>query len=280
MAASVSTASARAINFGPETVVRHLQDVQLQTGSGEPLYLGYRVVYHWFGLPYAVSGGGYVLGVRGKNVHYEVDSARISEWQAQGHVPSPLPQYKFSIADYVLGYLAWIVAGLMSAWYGARFLLGRRATATTARKAAAAAASPAMLKRAAQAVAKAPPSPATTTAPPPPSAAPVPAPAAAPAPTSPAAAAPSAPTAQPASQPTSMPPATRAAATPVATAQIQQPREGQAPASVRAQMQSISSPPVRPAAQPQPPRPLPAAPDAPRVLVARTVCRVKALKVA
>lgn len=51
VASAATPASAATFNTGPETVVRHLQDVRLQNGSGEPLYLGYKVTYHWFGLP-------------------------------------------------------------------------------------------------------------------------------------------------------------------------------------------------------------------------------------
>ncbi len=126
LVSAAAPASAATFNVGPETVVRHLVDVRLQNGSGEPLYLGYAITYHWFGLPYAVSRGSYVLHVKDKPVQYELEEARLVEWQAQGHVPSPLPVYRMSMADYILGNLLWIVAGLLGVWYGGKALLFRR----------------------------------------------------------------------------------------------------------------------------------------------------------
>lgn len=151
-ATAAAPASAATFNVGPETVVRHLEDVRLQNGSGEPLYLGYTITYHWFGLPYAVSRGGYVLAVKNKPIQYDLEEARVVEWQAQGHVPSPLPVYQLSAADHILGNLLWIVAGVLSVWYGGKALLFRRPKKIAAAKVdeAAKAATAAMAQRAAQ----------------------------------------------------------------------------------------------------------------------------------
>ena len=121
-----------ALGFGGETIVRRLVDVRLQNGNGEPLYLGYKLTYHWLGLPFAVSTDGYVLAVRGKDVLYEIDKQRLEEWQQQGHVPAPLPEFELSISDYVLGYLAWLVLAALALVYGARGIVRRRGVASRA----------------------------------------------------------------------------------------------------------------------------------------------------
>jgi hypothetical protein len=232
MASAAGPAGAATFNTGPETVVRHLQDVRLQNGSGEPLYLGYKVTYHWFGLPYAVSRGGFVFGVKDKPTQYDVEEAQVAEWQAQGHVPSPLPVYNLSAADYVLGYLMWIVAGLMVLWYGGKALLFHRPakSAPPAVDEAAKAAAAAMAERAAQVSRPAPPKPAAV-------------PAAAPA---------------------------------VETQSKPQPRHQAEP---QPQIQTLRQPSPRPSSH-QASQPSQTTATAMRMPVARTHCRVKALKVA
>lgn len=132
-----SVASAGHLNFGAETVVRRLADVRLQNATGEPLYLGYKLTYQWFGLPYAVSTNGYALAVQGKPESYPIEKSRLLEWQGAGYVPTPLPEYRLTLADYALGYLAWLVSGALLMVYAARALIEtKRRKRTAARQAA------------------------------------------------------------------------------------------------------------------------------------------------
>lgn len=124
---SIAAADARStIMIGSEEVLRPLQDVRLQNGNGEPLYLGYRISFHWLGLPYAVSNDGYILGMKGKTSHIVIGQGRLAEWQAQGHLPSPLPSYRLGIADHLLGNLLWIVLAGVVGWAAYR-ITGQRA---------------------------------------------------------------------------------------------------------------------------------------------------------
>jgi hypothetical protein len=117
MLVTAAPAMARStIMIGTEEVLRPLQDVQLQNGNGEPLYLGHKLSFRWLGLPYAVSDDGYVLGVKGRSSYLAIGHDRIAEWQAQGHLPSPLPTYRLGIADYLLGNLLWIVTAGVLGW--------------------------------------------------------------------------------------------------------------------------------------------------------------------
>lgn len=197
-----------------------------------------------------MSRGGYVFGVRDKATQYDVEEAQVAEWQAQGHVPSPLPVYNLSAADYVLGYLMWIVAGLMVAWYGGKALLFRRPakSAPHAVEAASKATAALMAERAAQVSRPAKPMPAAV------------------------------PAAAPALETQSKP-------------QIAEQRLQQPPQQATPQPQPSERPKVQPQIQtPQQPAPRPASPQpsqlppttvtAMRMPVARTHCRVKALKVA
>ncbi len=124
--APVAPASALTVKLGPEIVVRPLQDVRLQTGRGDPLVLAYKLTFHWLGLPYSMSSDGLVLGVKGGTDHFALDSNRLAQWQAQGHLPTPLPSYRPGIEDYVLGHLLWIVLALVAAWFGRSIVSTRR----------------------------------------------------------------------------------------------------------------------------------------------------------
>lgn len=115
--ATAAPAMARStIMIGTEEVLRPLQDVHLQNGSGEPLYLGHKISFRWLGLPYAVRDDGYVLGVKGRSSYLEIGHDRIAEWQAQGHLPSPLPSYRLAVSDYLLGNVLWIVIAVVLGW--------------------------------------------------------------------------------------------------------------------------------------------------------------------
>ncbi len=263
-------ASAGTFNVGPETVVRHLQDVRLQNGSGEPLYLGYTITYHWFGLPYSVSRGGYVLGVKDKPIRYDLDEARVVEWQAQGHVPSPLPVYQMSTADFVLGNLLWIVAGLLSLWYGGRALVFHRSAKPAALVVdeTAKAAAVAMAQRAAQVARVQQAKPAVANVP---SAVP-----AVPAPHVP----PVAKNVQSAGEAESRPMASRQGPSqPIRQAEQLQPQQTQERPRLQEQIQALKQPAPRPLSQ-QASQLSQTMVTAMRLPVARTLCRVKALKVA
>lgn len=145
-----AAAEARSITVGAETVVRPLEDIRLQGPGGEALYLGYKLTFNWLGLPYSVSDDGYVLGVKGKPLYYAVDRDQLSQWQAQGVVPAPLPIYQLSTADLVLGHLLWIVLALTGGWLALRSLLARAASRAKAETGAAPAPSQDAIRRLAQ----------------------------------------------------------------------------------------------------------------------------------
>lgn len=127
LAGLAAPASAATIHLGPEELLRPLQDVRLQNAKGEAMYLGYKVSFHWLGLPYRVTNDGYVLGVKGRASYVAVDGSNLGQWQAQGYLPSPLPTYELSLADHILGNMLWIVIAMVTGWYALRTWLARRA---------------------------------------------------------------------------------------------------------------------------------------------------------
>jgi tetratricopeptide (TPR) repeat protein len=119
LAASASPADAARMCFGTQEYLTPIQDVAITGPAGEALYLGYKHSFYCFVLPYTLSDDGYILGAKGGgNRYYRLDQARIAQYQASGLLPSPLPPYRLSLLDRVVGHSIWAVpvplAGLVA----------------------------------------------------------------------------------------------------------------------------------------------------------------------
>jgi hypothetical protein len=112
----VSGQDARAtLYFGTSDKVQHLQDLSEKGPKGEALSLGYVTTTHSFMLPYKMSGD-YVLVVRGSardirggtaDVFHRLPKEKIAQMQRAGALPNPLPPYRHTIVDYLMGYVLW-----------------------------------------------------------------------------------------------------------------------------------------------------------------------------
>jgi hypothetical protein len=101
--------------------VQPVSHVDIRGPNGEFLYLGYKITYQCFIFPYAMSDDGYVLGVRGSgDASFPLDKASIEKYQADGSLPSPLPEFKISIGRYVMGHFLWVAAILLPGYVAFR----------------------------------------------------------------------------------------------------------------------------------------------------------------
>ena len=108
VAASGHQAHAGLLMFGTQERINHLQDVSVPGPKGEALYLGFLTSMHAFMLPYSVSDGGYVLGIRGvSNEYYKLPKEKIEAMQRVGLLPKPLPVYRRTAFDTVVGHILW-----------------------------------------------------------------------------------------------------------------------------------------------------------------------------
>jgi hypothetical protein len=96
--------------FGTQDKINHLQDLSLKGPNDEALYLGFVTSTHSFLLPYSMSDGGYVLGIKGtSDKFYKLPKERIEQMQRAGVLPNRLPVYQRSSGDYIIGYVLWPV---------------------------------------------------------------------------------------------------------------------------------------------------------------------------
>ena len=109
MAASGRDAHAK-LFFGTQDKINYLQDISVKGPQGEALFLGFLTSTHNFMLPYSMSDGGHVLGIKGvSDKFYKLPKERIEQLQRAGVLPNPLPVYQRSKGDYLVGYLLWPV---------------------------------------------------------------------------------------------------------------------------------------------------------------------------
>jgi hypothetical protein len=112
---AVSAQDAHALKFGTQDSVQHLQDLTAKGPNGEALQLGYVTTTHFFMLAYGLSGD-YVLIVRGaakdlsgraRDIFHRLPKEKIEQMQRAGALPNPLPPYRHTIFDYLMGYVLW-----------------------------------------------------------------------------------------------------------------------------------------------------------------------------
>jgi tetratricopeptide (TPR) repeat protein len=119
-----ATAHAGRCYFGKEEHLEPIQDIELKDALGEQLYLGFKFTRYLACLPYSISDDGYVLGIKGKQKYYLLDEDRRNSLQSRGIIPSPLPAYRISTIDRLMGYLLWIALAFVP--FGAGFAMLKR----------------------------------------------------------------------------------------------------------------------------------------------------------
>ena len=120
MAASAQDAHAGFL-FGTKDRVQHLQNLNMKGPNGEALSLAYVTTTHSFMLPSKMTGdyalivrdGMKDLGGRARAVFHRLPNEKIGQMQRAGALPNPLPAYRHTIVDYILGYLLWVAIPLV-----------------------------------------------------------------------------------------------------------------------------------------------------------------------
>jgi uncharacterized protein len=110
--------------FGTDDELRSIQETKIQN-AGHNLWLARKIRTENFLLPYMIADDGYVLADATRS-YFELDEAKIKDYQAQGLLPNPLPPFKFEIGDYAWGYSLWLLIAGVAAWSGISALWSRR----------------------------------------------------------------------------------------------------------------------------------------------------------
>ena len=102
-------AEARRASFGEDDTLHEIAPTK------DPQYkLGYRTSIYFVIAGCYVKDMGYVLIDTSKSKTYvQLDEKLIAELQADGTLPNPLPPYKLSLWDYLLGYSLWIIIAVV-----------------------------------------------------------------------------------------------------------------------------------------------------------------------
>lgn len=104
--------------FGDQQYIKFLQDVPLKGPNGEALYLGHMQRTKYFIAGLYVTDEGYVLGIKGNRDRFfrMPSAAQIAQFQKDGMLPKPFPNYRLGMADYLVGYSLWILLVVIVGW--------------------------------------------------------------------------------------------------------------------------------------------------------------------
>lgn len=116
--------------FGTQEDIHFIQDVDITSQDNEPLFLGYKTSTRFIVAGVYIKDDGYVFGIRSDHSKYiETSPDEIAKFQASGLLPNPLPPYKISTMDYVIGYSLWILLPIVILGYVIAWLVRRRRAA-------------------------------------------------------------------------------------------------------------------------------------------------------
>ena len=99
------------LRFGMQEDIHFLQDVRLKGPRGQPLSLNYITRTRYFLAPIYVTAGGYALAIKGDRERYWnlPTGAELARLQQSGALPNPLPPYRLTVGNYVMGYFLWVM---------------------------------------------------------------------------------------------------------------------------------------------------------------------------
>lgn len=122
------------LRFGPHEKIHHINDIALTGSDGEELYLG-RLVYTYFvGAGAYMRDDGFVIGIKNKkDAFYPMPTGEeLSDLQAEGLLPSSLPDFEFTLVDYLLGYSLYILIIGLALFHGIKYLFQRKRSSKSA----------------------------------------------------------------------------------------------------------------------------------------------------
>ena len=114
----LGSSTANASMFGKDETVHYLQDINITSQNKEALFLGYKTSTLFVVAGVSITDDGYVFGLRSDHSKYiETSPEEIAIFQKSGLLPDPLPPYKISTFEYLVGYSLWIVLPFIATFY-------------------------------------------------------------------------------------------------------------------------------------------------------------------
>jgi|KBSMisStandDraft_5_1062788.scaffolds.fasta_scaffold117322_2 hypothetical protein len=134
---SLSEARAQVVGLGrigAQDSIHFIQDVTLKGPQNEALFLGYATRTKMFLAGVYIVDEGYVLGIKDRSSSFYPipKGAELDRFQQAGLLPNPLPPYRLSVSDYLLGYSLWGILFIAIAWGAGGPLMRRRKSAPVA----------------------------------------------------------------------------------------------------------------------------------------------------
>jgi hypothetical protein len=114
--------------FGADETLTCIADVELEGAENEALCLGHKITKQFFVAGIYLRDDGYVLKIKDKPAYYPMpEEPELSEMQAGGLLPKPLPGYSIPLLDYAFGYSLWLIIGGVILFSAVKALFRRKA---------------------------------------------------------------------------------------------------------------------------------------------------------
>jgi hypothetical protein len=114
------------VRFGTNEDITCIVDVSLKGGDEQDLCLAYKTSTLFVFAGVYLEDDGYVLKAIKDDFYYPLPpAAELSQLQAEGLLPAPLPKYEIPAAQYFMGYSLWIVIAAVATFHGLRALVRR-----------------------------------------------------------------------------------------------------------------------------------------------------------
>jgi hypothetical protein len=117
------------ILLGLDEKIRCIAPTNIKDANDTGLCLAHKTTAHMLGGGIYLTDDGYVLAIGPTNgaeasSYYDLTAQDISTYQAQGLLPTPLPEYAVSVRDYVWGYSLWpiLIGSVIWGLYSTRHL--------------------------------------------------------------------------------------------------------------------------------------------------------------
>jgi hypothetical protein len=106
----LSSSARAAFCWGTKEQLVHVRQLPINSPENRPLNLVRVLRMECLGLPYKIADAGYVMAAEGQQSYFPLSDDEIASFQSSRALPTPMPVFEMSMADWAKGHLLWWTA--------------------------------------------------------------------------------------------------------------------------------------------------------------------------